>query len=260
MPPIGRFIDCDRFIWRGDGDGHSGGRPTSRRTLAVALLIALCTSFLPSLATTSGPGALAGAPVCGTDPGPTQAYLYQEIDFGSICQVFGVGKVADMSTTSIGSDTVRSIKVGSDAVAILYGEVNFLTDLTVVINNISDLGTVPVGADNLSSLKVYHDPDTDSNNQCQTANPRKSQVFVYVDADFSGNCEVLKRRSDPTLENNFIGNDQLSSIKVGREVKVTLFTASDFSESSQTFKQNVTFVDTVNVPNDSVSSLRIKKR
>ena len=82
--------------------------------------------------------------------------------------------------------------------------------------------------------------------------PRK--VTIYQDSNYGGASQELIE-GDYDVNALTIGNDQLSSLRVPKGMKVTLFEHGDFTGRSRTFTEDAPWVDDFN---DITSSIKVE--
>lgn len=137
--------------------------------------------------------------------------------------------------------------------------------------------TVDPDSDKLTEEKntpvVKENPNTTTNNN-QTSkenptneetsvgncsgNPADTEIFVYSDPNFSGNCVKISKigYQTPNMDNFGIPNDSISSIKVGSKVRAVVCEHNDYEGKCQSLLVNEgNFGDTY-IGNDSVSSIK----
>jgi hypothetical protein len=91
-------------------------------------------------------------------------------------------------------------------------------------------------------------------------NPSPNQVAVFYDANFGSSCTYLGVGLYPDAGSTGLPNDSISSIKVGANVKATLFQDWQFNGFQQTFAGDVAYLGWYGIGNDTVSSLRVEPR
>ena len=66
--------------------------------------------------------------------------------------------------------------------------------------------------------------------------PEPNEAFAYANADFGGACEAFGVGEDKNLANNPIGEDTISSVKVGANVVLSLYPGRNFTGGGGTFE------------------------
>nr|MBP7688762.1 VCBS repeat-containing protein [Thermoflexales bacterium] len=89
------------------------------------------------------------------------------------------------------------------------------------------------------------------------ANPLPEQVYFYEDANYSGGCYILGPGQFKDGSSMGVHNDHLSSVKIGSNVKVTIYEDTNFSGSSETFAVNVPAMSGTSIHNDHASSAKV---
>ncbi len=89
------------------------------------------------------------------------------------------------------------------------------------------------------------------------SNPAGEQVYFYEDSNYGGNCYILGPGQFKDGSSMGVHNDHLSSVKVGSNVKVTIYEDSDFGGGSETFAVNVPAMSGTTIHNDHASSAKV---
>jgi len=90
--------------------------------------------------------------------------------------------------------------------------------------------------------------------------PTADQVAFFVDANHSGTCVVKGIGNYPDSGSMGIPNDSLSSVKVGSNVKLTLYIDSNYTNTSEPFTNDDTNLSDNLIGNDRVSSAKVETR
>ena len=94
------------------------------------------------------------------------------------------------------------------------------------------------------------------------AEPGASQAFLYSDSAYYGNCEVFEVGKDKSLANNIVGDNTVSSVKVGDSVVLILYTKKRFRGQEGFLTGDNPWVawngQSIVFPNDAASSLKLK--
>lgn len=93
-----------------------------------------------------------------------------------------------------------------------------------------------------------------------SCNPGADQIALYLDGDYNGQCVVkgIGNYSNPSAIG--LPNDQISSIKVGSNVKATLCKDDDYQGGCEVFLGNDSNLSDNSIGNDSVSSVKVESR
>lgn len=93
--------------------------------------------------------------------------------------------------------------------------------------------------------------------------PSDTQVFLYEHIDFGGKCVAIPRAgfnfsdmNNPILSKAGVGNDQISSIKVGKRVRAMVCQDNNY-QNCESFLVNVKDLGASAVGNDTISSLKV---
>ena len=92
---------------------------------------------------------------------------------------------------------------------------------------------------------------------CVGTSPGPEQVFFYEHINYGGNCKMLEVGQYPASSNIGIGNDKLSSVKVGVNVDLLLCRDADYKGICQTFTGNVSNLGNHDIGNDTVTSAKV---
>jgi hypothetical protein len=162
------------------------------------------------------------------------AMIYQHGHFGGLGQELGVGRYT-MSQLTIGNDQLSSLRVPEGLVVTLYEHENFagrsksfVADAAWVGDDFNDI---------TSSITV------------QTA------ATIYEHADYQGRGQKLIV-GQYNMSRLTIGNDQLSSLRVPKGLKVTAYEHADFRGRSRSFTQDTPWVG--DDFNDIVSAVAVQ--
>ena len=97
---------------------------------------------------------------------------------------------------------------------------------------------------------------TGSTTNC-ARNPLPYEVIVYRDSTFTGQCAVLVPGFYPYAANFLVGNDAISAIKVGSDVRARMFKDPVFAGDWNTYAPG-TVTGGLGGFNDKVSSIRVE--
>jgi len=91
-----------------------------------------------------------------------------------------------------------------------------------------------------------------------SGNPADTEIFVYSDPNFSGNCVKISKigYQTPNMDNFGIPNDSISSIKVGSKVRAVVCEHNDYEGKCQSHLVNEGNFGNTYIGNDSVSSIK----
>lgn len=87
--------------------------------------------------------------------------------------------------------------------------------------------------------------------------PGPQEVIVYRDPNFTGRCSVLRPGFYPTADNFVIGNDAITAIKVGTQVRARVFKDPVYSGSWAVYPPE-TRAGGIGGFNDKISSIRVE--
>lgn len=183
----------------------------------------------------------------GCSPGNNQISLHVDSGFGGQCVTLGIGDYPNPGAIGLPNDSISSIRVGSDVKATLCGDDNFQGTCETFFGDDSNLADNPVGNDSVSSVRV----ESDTGGSCS---PGSDQVAFYADANFSGTCSVKNPGNYIGAGDLGIGNDAMSSIRVGDSVVAVLCGDGDYQGTCEAFTGDDSDLSNNAVGNDSVSS------
>ncbi|GEM_PF-2662998 len=88
--------------------------------------------------------------------------------------------------------------------------------------------------------------------------PDAYTVWVYRDAPFQGTCKILLPGFYPSSSHFGIGNDAMSSIRIGAGVRARLFEHGGYGGASITVTSDTAYLGNFPSWNDVVSSMRVE--
>ena len=99
--------------------------------------------------------------------------------------------------------------------------------------------------------------ETTSGGNC-SENPADTEIFVYSDANFAGNCGKISNigYQSPNMDKFGIPNDSISSIKVGSKVRAVVCEHNDYKGKCQSLLGNESNLVNSYIGNDSISSIK----
>jgi hypothetical protein len=184
---------------------------------------------------------------CGS-PGPDEVIIRRYSNQSGTCRKIGVGNYDYDSLVGWSlNDQISSVSVGSDVKVTLFEHPGFEGDSTSAVTS----RALPEFNDIASSVKVQR------RRGCGSPGPDQAVVWRY--SDFGGECDVLDAGyySIDRLKNLSVGDDRISAITLGSNMKATLY-RDDFAGEQVTFSQTTTLSGAS--LNDEVSSLRVWHR
>ncbi len=183
-------------------------------------------------------------------PQQSQVAFFRDGDFKGPCSVRGIGEYPKATNIGLANDSISSIKLGLNVQLVLCRDSQFNGDCQLFTRSDSNLGNEKIGNNKVSSAKIQTRGDlecepgegevaffkhSDYLGKCvvkQRGNYKNSkeiglkndsissirigslaQACVCRDAHFLTQC-VLFTEDDPSLSNNDIGNDKISSARV----------------------------------------------
>jgi hypothetical protein len=193
----------------------------------------------------------AGVPFTCT-PSAAQIAVFQHKNFGGGCAAMEPGHYTHKDRLGITNDTVSSVQVGSGAEVLLCRDSNYLGDCELFTAARADLSGTRVGDDRLSSMWVRARGTT-------TCVPGPDQVSIYRHSLFEGTCVVKPIGDYPTETTLGIGNDEVSSARVGANVQLMACADVQYVGCDVFTKDTPSFSGTI-VGHDRLSSMRVQRR
>jgi hypothetical protein len=219
------------------------------------------TSYVAGISITSdnnGGGVYASAEVFRTwvdrvmtaDPGPTEMIVTTDPGWEGQTSVLDNQVYFTPSAMLILNDAVSSVRIGSMASATLYEHANFAGASIPIFPSGDIYDLAPNFMNNQASSAVV------AHEACRL--PNANEVTVYSDANFSGACDTVRSGSIDDISILNVGNDGVSSIRVGSAVLVTLY--DDIGFGGEPLVANGDVADLSFFFNDRASSLRVNAR
>jgi hypothetical protein len=207
-----------------------------------------------------GPGAgFDPGPRAEFDPGPRAEFdprggvtLYGDRDFRGRQETF-VQDDSSLRDNLIGQDRASSVRVAPGCWARLYEDTGFRGRYVDLSYDVPDLRASALGTDHVSSLRVSCAAgwQGDFNDLGQ-----RGRVTLYADRDFRGRSESFLD-DDPSLDDNPIGQDAASSVRVGPGCRVRLFEDYGFRGRYVDLSQDSRDLSYTPLGGDHASSLQV---
>lgn len=196
----------------------------------------------------SGPG----GPTASCSPGPNEVALFVDSFFRGQCVVKGIGLYPHSEDIGLPNDSISSIKVGSQVKALLCQQADFRGTCQLFTSSVAQLSKEMIGHDNVSSVKVQPRSERP---ECV---PGDTQIAVYVDSVFRGQCKVLNVGAYPHASDTGLPNDSISSILIGSSVKVGLYEDSNFQGKFELLRDSDPNLSNNPMGHDIVSSICVR--
>lgn len=163
----------------------------------------------------------------GCVPKAKQIALFVNANYGGQCIIKEIGDYLGDIQIGLPNDTISSVKVGQKVRTTVYehSHIPYGGNWFTYVGDDPNLGNDRIGDNTVSSLKVKREP-------CPNT---PSQVALYQDFHFEGQCKVLGIGSYPTPAAMGYPNDMVSSVDVGANVKLTLYQHVNYGGVSSTF-------------------------
>ncbi|MEM6457042.1 MAG: beta/gamma crystallin-related protein [Acidobacteriota bacterium] len=196
--------------------------------------------------------------------------LYRDLRFSGRAETF-VDDIPDLRGTYIGNDEVTSARVARGCRVRLYEHPDFRGDYTELRNgeDAPDLRGSRVGDDRISSLEIrcrrdrddwygggYDDRDDDRYDRDDAA------VTLYRDPQYRGRAESFDEGDIPDLRGSYVGNDEVTSVRVARGCRVRLYEHTNFRGDYTELRNGKDDPDLrgSRVGDDRISSLQVRCR
>ncbi|MDL2123745.1 MAG: hypothetical protein LWX51_11825 [Deltaproteobacteria bacterium] len=180
------------------------------------------------------------------------ATFYKDASYKGTNAAYSIGRYDKdrLSENHIGNDTISSIKVPSGLKVTVFKDEGFTGDCKTY-----KLSTIDVGDDwndKISSIVVEE----------YVKHVDSSEVTFYEDKNYGGNSRRLNagrynRSSLNKKDYTYVGNDKISSIRVSRGLKVTIYEDDNFAKKQKSFYKDVEYVG--DFINDMTTSIIIEK-
>lgn len=175
-------------------------------------------------------------------PGTNQIALFVDPNYGGQCVVKGHGDYRNPAALGLPNDSISSIRVGSNTVAVLCRDDNYAGTCEIFANDDSNLSDNSIGNDSVSSAWA-------------DVNASSFKVLLYENADFQGNgCGLQAAGGAGSVCSGF--NDTASSIRIMPGWSARVWKHSDFGGPSHCFTSsdpnfsNNTFEDGSSMDNE----------
>jgi hypothetical protein len=179
------------------------------------------------------------------DPPADGVWLYQGPDYTETAERFNAND-PDVSNNTIGEDTVTSIRIQGNYWAILFRDRSFEGDYEIFDKgDVSLHDNSGIGNDSTSSIIVGR------------GDPPANGVWLYQGPDYTETAERFDA-NDPDINNNAIGEDTVTSIRIQGNYWAILFRDRSFEGGYEIFdKGDVSLHDNTGIGNDSTSSIMV---
>ena len=207
-------------------------RPVLAALSATAMLVAPA-----SLGLSAGP---AGA-ATGCVPTANQVAVFVHRSYGGNCAIFNIGAIPRTAVQGLTDNTVSSIKVGANVVAVVHQDADFggLDNRSWQSIAVSDVNL----GDNL-----YPNLQSPADNQGRIEEsisslwvmrkgclPAATQVAVFQGTNFGGACALVGPGSFASAVSAGVPADFVGSLKVGTTTRVAVWEATSFTGTTCTY-------------------------
>lgn len=184
-------------------------------------------------------------------PGIGQAAFYEHQDFLKPCALRGRGDYPDPLGLGIPEDSASSVRLGSDAQAIVCNDRAYGGRCILLTANTANLATTTIGTDTLSSARVQ----ASGTSECV---PRTGQVALYKHSDFVAPCAIVNPGEYAVAANIPFENDVASSIRVGDGAQAEVCTGDYYTGNCILITRSEANLGNTVIGHDSASSIRVQ--
>ena len=203
--------------------------------------------------------------------------VFHDVHYRGRSETF-YGDISNLEGSRVGNDTVSSVAVSPGCKVTLYKHAHFRGPSITLRDDLHDLRGSYVGNDEVSSLTVRcrggwwsGDGDADRYDDHDPASCNDSShhhgghgyggygATMYSDAGFRGRSETF-RYDDPSLRDNRIRQDTISSVRVSRGCRVMLYSDTGYRGRVTVLRGENADLRRSEVGNDRTSSIRVDCR
>ena len=185
-------------------------------------------------------------------PSANQVAFFQHGSYKGACVVRNIGRYSSSKAIGIGNDKISSIKVGPRTQVSLCNDSNFKGGCKTYKTSMASLGKMNDKTSSAIIAKITSTPATSA-----ACKPRANQVAFFQHANYKGACVVRNIGRYANAKAIGLGNDKISSIKIGPSTQVNLCKHSNFMGGCKTY---TTSMASIGKMNDKTSSALIEKR
>jgi hypothetical protein len=155
--------------------------------------------------------------------------------------------ITNLSSTNLGNDTASSISIGGEYAVTLFPHADYGGEPNVFVRSDRNLGDNTIGR-GATSVRVRA-------SRCDD----KPGVYLYEESDGGGRCSKF-RISSPNLSDEYVLNDQASSLRMIGDYQVTVFRHGDFRGDGSAFAGEALDFGDQRIGHDRASSIRVVPR
>jgi hypothetical protein len=185
---------------------------------------------------------------------PGQAAFFQHSKFEGTCVVRNMGNYANAKAIGIGNDKISSIRMAPGTQVRLCSDSNFRGRCETYTTSMASIAKMN---DKTSSAIVgkIPPPARTPPAKAQSANcdPKANQVAFFQHANYQGACSIRNVGLYANSKSIGMGNDKISSVKIGSGINVELCSDSNFKGCTSYSKS----MPSLGKMNDKTSSARI---
>jgi hypothetical protein len=192
----------------------------------------------------------------GTAAKSGQAAFFQHAKYQGACAVRNVGRYSNAKAMGIGNDKISSIKIGPDTQVKLCNDSNFKGGCKTYTRSMTSLGKMNDKTSSATIARIQArkspPPSRASSAKCE---PKANQAVFFQHANYQGACAARNIGRYPNAKAIGIGNDKISSVKIGSSAQVKLCKHSNFMGGCKTYTRSMKSIGNMN---DKTSSALIE--
>ena len=171
------------------------------------------------------------------EPGDDEVIVFIDFDYGGAYQRLTIEGYYEPEAIGLPNDSISSIKIGRNVKAVLYKDtryngdrIRYPTDEHYDDHNIERIEDS--FNNQISSIVVMNKNTSDDFKPPIGSSDPEDQIILYEEGNFHGNQSTLCVGHYRNSAEFGISNDSLSSMKIGRNVKIRIYKHNDFQGDS----------------------------
>lgn len=188
------------------------------------------------------------------NPGSGQAAFFVDDQYRGQCVVLGIGDYPTAASIGLPNDSITSIRLGPGTQVYACRDHYFQGTCELIVGSDPSLGDNAVGNDTITSLRVQ---PAGASTSCV---PGPNQVAFFIDANFSGGCQLRGIGNYPTYQSIGLPNDSISSLRLGAGAQAIVCSDVNYVGTCELFVNDVPNMSGTGIGNDEISSARVQAR
>lgn len=210
------------------------------RTLLIALGLVSLATMLPA------PVAAQCNPVSG------QAAFFVDDQYHGQCVLRGIGDYPTATSIGLPNDSITSIRLGPGTQVYACRDHYFQGTCELITSSDTNLSNNAIGNDTITSVRVQ------AAGASTSCTPAPNQVGFFIDANFTGGCQLRGIGEYPTSDAIGLPNDSISSFRVGSGAQVIVCLDVNYGGNCQLFASSVANMGSTSIGNDQISSAKVQ--